>query len=122
MRITKDFAYYEFGCKCGACEFTEGHYIDGDFVEKLQLIRDVVKEPMIINSGLRCPKYNKSIFGSSSQSNHMKGIAADVKCLCPLLRRKIIQQAIKHKLSLIIYRRFIHLDMREKRIQLFGKY
>jgi len=44
----------------------------------LQPVRDHYARPVVINSGYRCPKLNKAI-GSSSKSQHTKGMAADIE-------------------------------------------
>ena len=44
----------------------------------LQPVRDHYARPVVINSGYRCPKLNKAI-GSSSKSQHIKGMAADIE-------------------------------------------
>ena len=44
----------------------------------LQDIRDVVRKPMTISSGVRCPELNKAV-GGSADSRHQKGLAADIQ-------------------------------------------
>ncbi len=44
----------------------------------LQPVRDHFGKPVTVNSGYRCPKLNKAI-GSSSKSQHTKGLAADIE-------------------------------------------
>jgi len=45
----------------------------------LDPLRDMINEPIIINSGYRSPMVNKSIGGVPS-SQHVKGEAADIEC------------------------------------------
>lgn len=68
----------EFRCGCN------GRYCSGyptrmkvRELKHLQTIRDHYKRPMEITSGLRCKKYNDELRGSSTQSYHMHGFAAD---------------------------------------------
>ena len=44
----------------------------------LQPVREHFGKPVTVNSGYRCPKLNKAI-GSSSKSQHTKGLAADIE-------------------------------------------
>ena len=70
--ITENFSHKEFACKC-KCGFDA---IDERLVHRLQVIRDIVQVPMIINSGCRCEKHNKTV-GGSKLSYHLKGLASD---------------------------------------------
>lgn len=45
----------------------------------LDVIREKVGKPIIISSGFRCPVLNKAV-GGVSNSQHLKGLAADVVC------------------------------------------
>ena len=45
--------------------------------EVLEPLRAIVKEPIIISSGYRCPQLNAAV-GGSKTSQHMKGEAADI--------------------------------------------
>ena len=45
----------------------------------LQPLRDFMGEPIIINSGYRCPALNRAI-GGVNGSQHVKGEAADIRC------------------------------------------
>lgn len=42
----------------------------------LEQVRALLKAPMIISSGYRCPALNKAV-GGAKDSDHMKGLAAD---------------------------------------------
>ena len=48
-----------------------------EFLELLDNLRDLVREPLRVNSSYRSEEYNKSI-GGSLKSTHMYGIAADL--------------------------------------------
>jgi len=74
VRVTKNFTLDEF-----ANHLSGGTYlkIDLDLIYKLQEIRNIVG-PTEITSGYRTPSFNSSV-GGSSNSYHLKGIAADVK-------------------------------------------
>lgn len=45
----------------------------------LDLIREKVGKPILISSGFRCPVLNKAV-GGVSNSQHQKGLAADLIC------------------------------------------
>ena len=47
--------------------------------EFLQVIRNELKLPIIINSGYRSTEVNAAV-GGASNSFHMKGLAADIRC------------------------------------------
>ena len=47
--------------------------------EFLQVIRNELKLPVIVNSGYRSTEVNKAV-GGSSNSFHTKGLAADIRC------------------------------------------
>lgn len=70
--LSDNFVRKEFDCKCGECEET---LHDEKLSEGLQRIRHRFGET-IITSGYRCKKHNTNV-GGSSDSYHMKGMAAD---------------------------------------------
>ena len=55
-----------------------------ELAAKLEEVRDVLKEPIHVNSGYRSAKVNKAI-GGSSTSSHQYGQAADI--ICPAFGR-----------------------------------
>ena len=61
----------------------------------LQPVRDHFGKPVTVNSGYRCPKLNKAI-GSSSKSQHTKGLAADIEI--PGVSNKHLAEYIESKL------------------------
>ena len=73
--LTKDFSRDEFKCRCGKCV---GNYVDIRLVKGLQALRDLIGMPIIINSAVRCPEYNKKV-GGVKDSQHIKGRAADIR-------------------------------------------
>jgi hypothetical protein len=71
-------------------EFAERNHLDntptGDVVGRLQrlamrleLMRDILRKPIVISSGYRSPSVNSQI-GGSKTSAHMRGDAADLLC------------------------------------------
>jgi len=74
-KLAKNFTASEFLCKCGKCSTS---LIDDTLISRLQKLRDKLGTPIHINSGYRCPAHNKAV-GGASNSNHTKGMAADIK-------------------------------------------
>lgn len=76
MRVSNNFLRSEFACKCG-CGF------DAVDITLNEVLEDVRKHfggnSIKITSGNRCPKYNATIPGASSKSQHTKGMAADFR-------------------------------------------
>ena len=79
VKITSHLTRGEVECNCG-CKFGLDN---GDFDIKtarlFETIRAIVGLPITINSGCRCPVWNKHE-GGSKGSKHMQGIALDLVC------------------------------------------
>lgn len=78
-------------------------------VRLLQPLRDIYKEPFIINSGFRSETANKAV-GGVPTSQHMKGQAADVQVKDP---RRLLTALLKSRLNFdqaILYPTFLHLS------------
>lgn len=73
--LTKNFSLYEVVCRCCGKYQNTPQFWEGIF--KLQELRDLIGQPLIITSGYRCPSYNKAVRGAP-QSNHLAGHAFDV--------------------------------------------
>lgn len=82
----RDFRYYfpnftasEFRCGCKG-KYCSGYpsKLDFDLVYGIQKVREHFGKPVIVSSGLRCKKYNDSLPGSSKNSAHKSGKAADI--------------------------------------------
>lgn len=75
--MTKDFDLEEFRSKDGA-DFPEWVLPNiRELAQNLQVLRDNVQTPIVINSGYRSPAHNKRV-GGSPRSQHMQGRAADI--------------------------------------------
>ena len=75
IQLEKNFRLQEFVCKCGCGKVI----LNLPGIKALQKIRDALGASLNIASGYRCDSYNKRI-GGSTNSNHPKGKAYDVKC------------------------------------------
>lgn len=113
MKITKNFSSDEFACKCCGRQ-----NINENLVFQLQKIRGIVKKPIIITSGYRCPAHNKKI-GGSPKSQHLLGKAADI-VIKGLSVKQMYQVLVpfhkKYFAGLGIYpeQGFIHIDTRDE--------
>ena len=77
-RISEHLATQEICCRCGCGLGRNTHDIDPCVVAYFEIIRSVIKTPLIITSGLRCPDWNKKV-GGVPDSIHCAGGALDIK-------------------------------------------
>lgn len=93
--------------------------MDSTLLNKLQILRDEIGKPIIINSGYRTKEYNKKI-GGSPKSQHMLGKAADIKVngMAPEALAKKAEIAGFNGIG--IYKTFIHVDVRAKKTRWRG--
>lgn len=88
-----------------------------ELVNNLQILRDYLQEPILINSGYRSPEYNKKV-GGVKNSYHTKGMAADIRVasLSPKELHSLIEKLISEKKmkqgGLGLYGTFVHYDVR----------
>lgn len=78
----------------------------------LEPLRFLLKTPLKINSGYRCPALNKAV-GGSKNSQHLKGEAADFIPLGLDLRQsfEIIKSSPLHYGQLILEPGWIHISL-----------
>lgn len=114
--MTKNFGLEEFRSKDGA-DFPEWVLPNiRELAHNLQVLRDNVQAPIVINSGYRSPQHNKRV-GGATNSYHLKGMAADivVKGLSPSRVADIIEDLIELGLmkngGLGRYDTFTHYDI-----------
>ena len=85
---------------------------------RLQVVRDLLGKPMLINSGYRTPAHNKAV-GGSSKSYHMSGMAADI--VVPGIPAIEVQRLLKNWTGgMGQYQHFTHLDIRPHRARWHG--
>ena len=60
-------------------DLTSGSMMEEEFLERLDLARDIAGFPFIINSGFRSIAHNKKV-GGVKNSSHLLGWAADLHC------------------------------------------
>jgi len=109
--IMTHFKMEEFTCKCG-CGQNDMEYI---FLNKLDVARGhaAIMVPdirMVVNSGFRCLKHNRSI-GSNDSSSHPRGYAGDIACTNSVWRFAMIDAFLAAGFTRIGVRKdFIHVD------------
>jgi len=107
IRLTPNFRLKEFACKhCGTVK------LDPELVRRLQAMRDELGNPIVINSGYRCPEHNRAV-GGATNSQHLYGRAADI--VCPgLTTAQLYKVAEKHfeDGGLGRYAGYVHVDTR----------
>tara|TARA_R110000803_G_scaffold136534_3_gene203427 strand:+ start:802 stop:1164 length:363 start_codon:yes stop_codon:yes gene_type:complete len=60
-------------------DLTSGDMMEVEFLEMLDIARDIAGFPFIINSGFRSIAHNKKV-GGVKNSSHLMGWAADLHC------------------------------------------
>lgn len=71
--LSANFSRHEFACHCGC----GADFVNHDLVTALQLLRDALNKPILINSGIRCVTHNREVRGKP-RSYHLIGKAADI--------------------------------------------
>jgi len=117
MKLTKNFSKSEFDSKDGA-EMPDDVLENIKVIaEQLQVLRDTLTIPIIINSAYRSPKHNKKI-GGVKNSQHLTGKAVDIVAkgiTTKYLAYKINELIFKGKMlegGIGIYDTFVHYDIR----------
>ena len=82
VKLSKNFTLAELANNAGNDKQPKYWIYDdsAEFVRTLQAFRDIVNEPVIVNSGYRQPDYNRKI-GGDAASRHIFGQAADIQPL-----------------------------------------
>lgn len=107
-QLSKHFNSQEFDSP--DAEFS-GLKMNPFLIEKLQELRDLIDEPVKINSGYRTYEQNIKV-GGSIKSSHMAGLAVDIHCINSTDRFNILQAAMHCGFVRIgIGKTFIHLDI-----------
>jgi len=111
MRISKHFDDKEFSCHCGCGE--KG--IDSGLVRILEKVRTHFDTPVRVTSGRRCSTWNEAQ-GSTSTSQHLKGMAADIQItgINPDIVARYVDKIMPEG-GLGRYHTFTHIDVRAKK-------
>lgn len=116
IKLSRDFSLSEFACR----DEKRSVYVDAELVQRLQLLRDYFKRPVVITSGYRSREYNRSV-GGADGSQHLEGRAADIKVI-GVGMEDIAVAAVKAGFRGIgIYGSFVHVDVRKNLINKVGR-
>lgn len=108
-KVGQHFKVKEFACKDGS----QVVFIDGYLVSILDILRNQVGKPVIINSGYRTPARNKEV-GGAKYSYHMRGMAADIR-INGMTAKEIadkLNKIIPDGCGIIVYNTWVHIDTR----------
>jgi uncharacterized protein YcbK (DUF882 family) len=109
--VLKYFTLNEFDCPS---EEGSGSKMDKDFLEKLDLARDLAGVSFKINSGFRTKEHNDSLPNSKPDSAHIEGKAVDIHCTNSRERFIITKALLDAQICRIgIGKTFIHCDTSE---------
>lgn len=87
-----------------------GEMMEDEFVERLDLVRDLCGFPIMITSGYRTVAHNKAV-GGSKTSSHLLGWAADLAVTTSRKRYVLINACLEAGfLRIGIGEDFIHVD------------
>lgn len=110
-QLSKDFYEWEFACRCGCGYATPNPRL----VWGLQRLRDIIGEPLNINSGCRCAEHNRRV-GGSVNSQHLTGKAADVWADIPLMQlyraALLVPEFQTGGIGVYPEENFLHVDVR----------
>ena len=106
--MSKYFPRHEIVCPCGCGFIIE----NAEFLNRLDAMREFYGDPLFPTKrgGIcRCAKYNKEV-GGKSDSEHLTGEAADLKCLSNRERFLMIHAALEAGFTRIeIGKRYLHI-------------
>jgi uncharacterized protein YcbK (DUF882 family) len=114
MASSIHFKDKELACKC--CKINN---CNQELVDSLEELRAIIKKPIKILSGYRCPKYNVLVKGAK-KSEHMFGRAADIAVTgMSAVQMESMARLVKsiRGIGRNDYKQFIHVDVREKKAQ-----
>jgi len=108
----RHFTRADMACRCG-CDRAD---MDDAFMKSLDQIRAVMKRPLVVTLGFRCPE-NHAALGGTPESAYTKGLAAELQVANGKLAAELVGRAWSWGMCGIgLDRRigtsgFIHLDM-----------
>ena len=104
--LTTNFNRKEYACKCGCGKDN----IKDELATKVQLVRNLLKRPIKINSGIRCIAHNTAS-NSKPTSSHIDGWAVDLAYRGSRERHELLSASLQVFDRVGIARTFIHLDV-----------
>lgn len=116
-QIAKNFSKREFDSKDGSAMPDDVFCNVVKLANQLQILRDHLGKPIIINSGYRSEAHNRSV-GGSPNSQHLLGKASDIRVngmtsveIAKEIERLIIEGEMLQG-GIGIYDTFVHYDIR----------
>jgi len=105
------FDYKEFLCKCGRDECDSLKVINPALLDHLNILHELLKRAVTVESGLRCEFWNTKV-GGVKDSEHMAGDAVDVVCTTSKDRFDIVRFSWRAGFKRVgVGKTFIHLDV-----------
>ena len=118
-KLSKNFNKSEFDCSCGCDMPLKVLHNVQKLANQLQALRNVVGNPIKINSGYRCSDYNDNVVKGAKNSQHKLGKAADIVIeeMTPQETFELIDLLINEgellQGGLSAYPNFVHYDVRK---------
>lgn len=114
--MMKYFKKSEFACKCCGISI-----VDVELGDVLDDIRGHYNSPITVVSGYRCEKHNTNV-GGAKNSQHMQGIAADIKVSGkePSEVYKLLNEKYNDKYGIGLYESWVHIDVRKNKARWNG--
>lgn len=111
-KVGQHFKVKEFACKDGS----QVVFIDSYLVSILDILRNKIGKPVIINSGYRTPEWNAKC-GGAKYSYHMRGMAADIRVngMSPKELANKLNEIVPDECGIIVYNAWVHIDTRTKK-------
>ena len=95
------------------CSETGEQGINLDFVDALDMLRELCDFPFAISSGYRSPRHSKEKDKPDGPGQHSAGIAADIRVRGGVQRWAIVEHAIALGFTGIgVAKTFVHVDTR----------
>ncbi len=115
IRLAPNFKLSEFQCNGNKCGCRNAVKINPEVVRRLQLMRDEVNAPIIINSGYRCPIHDV-IVGGEGDGQHVHGRAADFIVVgFSINDARLLAEKYFFDGGIGVYNNHIHVDTGRKR-------
>lgn len=108
-KVGQHFKVKEFACKDGS----QVVFIDDYLVSILDILRNQIGKPVIINSGYRTPEWNAKC-GGAKYSYHMRGMATDIRVNGMNAKEiaKKLNAIVPDECGIIVYNSWVHFDVR----------
>lgn len=111
MRDWSRIRYFKLAEFSSPDEPGSGAKMDSAFMERLDLLRADIGRPLVVTSGYRTVAHNREV-GGKRNSEHRKGLGADLQCASSRKRFLIIEAACRLDFRRIgIAKNYIHLGM-----------